>query len=72
MHLYKYSGTDNPTWLDFAKERYGGPFMTEEVENVKTLFRIFSVLLALGPIHTLQLPASVYIFPLFGRPAHKP
>ena len=62
---FTYSGIDSPTRLDFAKERYGGPFTTEEVENVKTLFRILSVLLALGPIYTLQLPATVYIFPLF-------
>jgi peptide/histidine transporter 3/4 len=60
---FTYSGIDNPTRLDFAKERYGGPFTTEEVENVKTLFRILSVLLALGPIYTLQLPATVYVFP---------
>ena len=62
---FTYSGIDNPTRLDFAKERYGGPFTTEEVENVKTLFRILSVLLALGPVYTLLLPATVYIFPLF-------
>ena len=62
---FTYSGIDNPTRLDFAKERYGGPFTTEEVENVKTLFRILSVLIALGPVYTLLLPATVYIFPLF-------
>ena len=62
---FTYSDIDIPTRLDFAKERYGGPFTTEEVENVKTLFRILSILLALGPIYTLQVPASIYIFPLF-------
>ena len=29
-----------PFRLDFAKERYGGPFTTEQVENVKTFLRI--------------------------------
>ena len=62
---FTYSDNTIPTRIDFAKERYGGPFTTEQVENVKTLFRIVSLLLALGPIYTLQTPASVYIFPLF-------
>ena len=55
-----------PSRLDFAKERYGGSFTTEQVENVKTLSRIIVLLLSLGPVHMLQVPASQYIFPLFG------
>ena len=55
-----------PSRIDFAKERYGGPFSTEEVENVKTLFRIIVLLILLGPVFALQVPASRYIFPLFG------
>ena len=56
--------------IDFAKERYGGPFSTEEVENVKTLFRIIVILISLGPVFALQVPASRYIFPLFGYHTH--
>ena len=60
-------GDDNiPSRLDFAKERFGGPFTTEEVENVKTLLRIVLLLLALGPVHMLQVPTSQNVFPLFG------
>ena len=33
--------------LDFAKYRYGGPFSTEEVENVKTFLRIILIFLTL-------------------------
>ena len=55
-----------PTRLDFAKERYGGPFTTEEVESVKTLFRILLLLVVMGPVHVLQVPPSQYIFPFFG------
>ena len=59
-----------PSRIDFAKERYGGPFSTEEVENVKTLFRIIVILISLGPVFVLQVPASKYIFPLFGYHTH--
>ena len=36
-----------PSRLDFAKERYGGPFTTEQVENVKMFLRI---LFGVGPL----------------------
>ena len=36
-----------PSRLDLGKERYGGPFTTEEVEDVKTFGRIFLMLLTL-------------------------
>ena len=36
-----------PSKLDLAKNRYGGPFTTEEVEDVKTFGRILSVLISL-------------------------
>ena len=63
---FSYSDDYIPSRLDFAKERYGGPLTTEEVENVKTLLRILLLLLAMGPVHVLQVPASQHLFPLFG------
>ena len=54
-----------PSRLDFAKERFGGPFPTEKVENVKTFLRILSILFAIGPVFMLEVPASYFIFPLF-------
>ena len=62
---FTYGDDFIPTRLDFAKERYGGPLTTEQVENVKTLLRILTLLLVMGPVFVLQLPASQYIFPLF-------
>ena len=59
-----------PSRIDFAKERYGGPFSTEEVENVKTLFRIIVILISSGPVFALQVPGSRYIFPLFSYHTH--
>ena len=62
---FTYADDYMPSRLDFAKERYGGPFTTEQVENVKTLLRILIFLVAIGPVFVLQLPSSRYIFPLF-------
>ena len=63
---FTYTDDYVPSRIDFAKELYGGPFTTEQVENVKTLLRILFFLAAIGPLFILQLPASRYIFPLFG------
>ena len=63
---FTYSDNYIPSRLDFAKERFGGPFTTEQVENVKSFFRILLILCAIGPVLTLEVPASYFIFPLFG------
>ena len=49
-----------PTRLDVAKNRYGGPFTTEEVEDVKTFGRILLVLISLFGF--LLLPNSVAVY----------
>ena len=63
-----FTHSDNyiPSRLDFAKERYGGPFTTELVENVKTFLRIVIVLFAIGPVFSLEVLGSYFIFPIFG------
>ena len=40
-------GEPFPSRLDLAKNRYGGPFSTEEVEDVKSFWRILAVLFSL-------------------------
>ena len=57
-HCYDY----RPSRLDYAKERYGGPFTTSDVEDVKTFKNVFLILLALSPIYTLQIPTSRSLF----------
>uniref|UniRef100_A0A1X7V8D9 Major facilitator superfamily (MFS) profile domain-containing protein n=1 Tax=Amphimedon queenslandica TaxID=400682 RepID=A0A1X7V8D9_AMPQE len=42
---FTYWGKE-PSRIDLAKERYGGPFSHEQVENVKTFLRILAVLAA--------------------------
>ena len=63
---FTYSDDYIPTRLDFAKERFGGPFTTEQVEDVKVLRRIVIILLAMGPVFVLEIPGSEFVFPVFG------
>ena len=49
-----------PSRLDLAKNRYGGPFTTEEVEDVKTFGRISLVLTSLFGF--LLLPNTLWSF----------
>ena len=41
---WTYCEDEEITRLDLAKSRYGGPFTTEQVENVKTLFRLLFII----------------------------
>ena len=63
---FTYCDDERPSRLDYAKERYGGPFTTEQVEDVKTFLRIMVMLLTLGPIFVIDIPSSVAFLPLFG------
>uniref|UniRef100_A0A1X7TVF6 Uncharacterized protein n=1 Tax=Amphimedon queenslandica TaxID=400682 RepID=A0A1X7TVF6_AMPQE len=47
---------EEPSRMDFAKERYGGCFSHEEVENVKTFLRITVVLITLFSLFVSSVP----------------
>ena len=47
---FTYCEDELPSRLDLGKEKYGGPFTTEQVEDVKTFLGILRILLTLGPI----------------------
>ena len=55
---FTYCDNECPSRLDFAKQRYGGPFTTEQVEDVKVLFNILKVLFCLCPVFFLDLSAE--------------
>ena len=44
---FTYCEESFPSRIDFGKEKYGGPFTTEQVEDVKTLLRII-IMVAIG------------------------
>ena len=47
---FTYCEDELPSRLDLGKEKYGGPFTTEQVEDVKAFLGILRILLTLGPI----------------------
>ena len=46
---FTYCEDELPSRLDLGKEKYGGPFKNEDVENVKAFVGIVCVLLSTGP-----------------------
>ena len=52
---------DIPTGLDLGKDKYGGPFTTEQVENVKSFFGIVIIILSIGPFFTADIAASPFL-----------
>ena len=41
---FTYCENEQPTRLDYGKSKYGGPFTTEQVEDVKTFWRVLLVI----------------------------
>ena len=48
---FTYCEDEIPTGLDLGKEKYGGPFSTEQVEDVKVFYGILKVLLIFGTVY---------------------
>ena len=66
---FTYCENEQPTRLDYGKSKYGGPFTTEQVEDVKTFWR---VLLAMVTISMLNGPQeSIYVsYPILKSQFH--
>ena len=47
---FTYCEDEIPSGLDLGKAKYGGPFTTEQVEDVKAFYGILKVVISLGPI----------------------
>ena len=52
---------DPPSRLDFGKERYGGPFTTDEVEDVKSFFNVLAIILSSTLLSNFDFGAA-YIY----------
>ena len=48
--------------MDLAKDKYGGPFTTEQVEDVKAFLGILQVLLTLGPMFATDTAANDMLY----------
>ena len=44
---FTYWENKEPSRIDFGKQKYGGPFTNEEVEDMKTFFRLLTLILSL-------------------------
>ena len=58
---FTYCEDELPSRLDLGKEKYGGPFTTEQVEDVKVFLGILKVLLTLGPFFAVERPNSILL-----------
>ena len=63
---FTYCEEELPSRLDLGKEKYGGPFTTEQVEDVKVFLGILKVLLTLGPLFTVERSVGI-LFPALSK-----
>ena len=55
---FTYCEDELPSGLDLGKEKYGGCFTTEQVEDVKAFYGILKVLLSFGIVFSLDFAAD--------------
>ena len=57
---FTYIDEEQPTRMDFGKEKFGGPFTEEEVEDVKTVLRLIPLVICLNFINGAEIaPAQL-------------
>ena len=61
---FTYCEDELPSRLDLGKEKYGGHYSTEQVENVKVFLGLLRVLLSLGPLFAVER-SSIALLPVF-------
>ena len=68
-----YWEEDIPSRIDLGKSKYGGPFTTEQVEDVKTIFKLlvvsvpFSMISFITFLSVFQDYGQAYVFPGISR-----
>ena len=63
---FTYCDEESPTRLDVGKNKFGGPFTTKQVEDVKAFWGILIVLITIGPAFLLQTVMKS-LLPLFAK-----
>ena len=61
-----YCTEELPSRMDVGKHKYGGPFTTKQVEDVKTFWGILKVVLSIGPTFLLQT-VTQSVLPAFAK-----
>ena len=63
---FTYCDEESPTRLDVGKHKFGGPFTTKQVEDVKAFWGILKVLITIGPAFLLQTVMQT-LLPMFSK-----
>ena len=56
---FTYCENEHISRIDFGKKRYGGPYTTEQVEDVKVFLNMVKILFAMGPAFMLDIVATI-------------
>ena len=72
---FTYIDEEQPTRMDYGKEKFGGPFTEEEVEDVKTIVRLIPLVACLS-LFNLMFLEGIYalkfsLFPILLIPIHQ-
>ena len=60
---FTYIDEEQPTRMDYGKEKFGGPFTEEEVEDVKTVLRLLPLVICFCLNVTVSgISPTVYLF----------
>ena len=57
-----YWEAELPSRIDLGKNKYGGPFTSEEVENVKTFLRLIKILISLLGIFAVSFSINLDVY----------
>ena len=73
---FTYIDEEQPTRMDYGKEKFGGPFTEEEVEDVKTILRLIPLVACLMSLFNLTFLEGIYapkfsLFPILLIPIHQ-
>ena len=58
---FTYCEDNLPSRIDFGKHKYGGPFTTEQVEDVKTLFRSLLIAVVITAFYGMSYTETEYV-----------
>ena len=56
---FTYIDEEQPTRMDFGKEKFGGPFTKEEVEDVKTVLRLIPLVMCSGIFNGAEIAPTI-------------
>ena len=62
---FTYCEDELPSRMDLGKNKYGGPFTTEQVEDVKAFLGIMALLLTLGPMLATDIAGDNVLLQLY-------